>query len=49
MQRWREQYLGLAEFPPAVASADVNQKSPPLQKQTIAAMPTAPSKKPTSH
>ena len=25
MQRWREQYLGLAEFPPAVASAEIDQ------------------------
>jgi len=25
MQRWREQYLGLAEFPPAMASAEVDQ------------------------
>lgn len=25
MQRWREQYLGLVEFPPAVASAEIDQ------------------------
>jgi hypothetical protein len=25
MRRWREQYLGLAEFPAAVASAEVDQ------------------------
>jgi hypothetical protein len=25
MQRWREQHLGLAQFPPAMAAAEVDQ------------------------
>jgi hypothetical protein len=38
MQRWREQYLGLAEFPPAMSSAEVDHFT--LSRNELAAVTT---------